>query len=356
MSKKVLITGAGGGGSNNLIRDLKKVNKNITVIGTNIDRFQVAKSIADKSYLISVSTDTKNYLKEINKLIKEEGVALIIPNNDREVGILSENREKVTTRLFLPEKKAVSICQDKWELYCLLKKHNIPQALTFKINTINDIQDTFNMMVNYDQYWIRPVKGSGSKGATRVKTKEQAVFWIKYWNDIRGINIDQFTISEFLPGRDLAVQSTWKKGKLILMKIVERLSYYGGDARPSGMSSTPQLAKTVRIDEVINLCQKVAKLVSDNPNGNFNFDLKQNSDGIFCITEINIGRFCMITPIFDLSGKYNMIDTYIKLALDEKINIDNPIDIEENVYLIRELDTEPLILREKEIDPFVNTI
>jgi len=109
-------------------------------------------------------------------------------------------------------------------------------------------------------------------------------------------------------------------------------------------------------EAVLELCQEVAKIIEEEPNGNYNFVLKQNVEGVFCLTEVNIGRFCMITSIFDLTGKYNMIDSYIKLAFDEELNIENPFDIEEEVYLIRELDTEPLILRKNEIDKRVHSI
>jgi len=354
---KVLITGAGGGGSNNLIRDLRSVNENIEIIGSNIDIYQVAKSIADKSYILPIATDIGNYIDALNKLIEKEKIKLIIPNNDREVSVISRNRDKVNATIFLPSSEAVDSCHDKWIFYNKMKVANLPVAETYEVETLDNlekiIQEKFH---NHEWLWCRLKTGSGSKGATRVQNYEQALFWVKYWNEVRGIAIDQFLISEFLPGRDLAVQSTWKDGELKLMKIAERLSYYGGDARPSGMSSSPQLAKTIRDEEVLALCQRVAKTMDSKPNGNFNFDLKQNNNEEWCFTEVNIGRFCMITSIFDLTGKHSMIDTYIKLAFDENVNIETPFDIEENRYLIRELDTEPLILTQDEIDSRVYTI
>ena len=230
-------------------------------------------------------------------------------------------------------------------------------AETYEVQKIENLEGIIkDHFAGHEWLWVRLKGGSGSKGATRVQNYEQALFWIKYWNEVRGVPIDQFLVSEFLPGRDLAVQSTWKNGELKLMKIAERLSYYGGDARPSGMSSSPQLAKTLYDKTVLDMCQKVALTIDPAPNGNFNFDLKQNLKGEFCFTEVNIGRFCMITPIFDLTGKHNMIDTYVKLAFDEEIKIENVFDIEEEMYLIRELDTEPLILSGEEVEKRVHRI
>ena len=49
--------------------------------------------------------------------------------------------------------------------------------------------------------------------------------------------------------------------------------------------------------------------------GVFNFDLKENEAGIPCITEINAGRFAMITNIYDLIGRHNMAASYAQARL-----------------------------------------
>ena len=56
----------------------------------------------------------------------------------------------------------------------------------------------------------------------------------------------------------------------------------------------------------------------------------------------------MITNLFNLSGKYSMIDTYLQLALNKNPNISEKFDFSEK-YLIRSLDTLPTILSPEEI-------
>ena len=73
-----------------------------------------------------------------------------------------------------------------------------------------------------------------------------------------------------------------------------------------------------------------------------------NSKNELCVTEINIGRFFMITNLFNLSGEHSMIDTYLKLAIGDNPNISNPFDFSEK-YLIRSLDTLPTVLSPEEI-------
>src|SRR6185436_16299755 len=57
------------------------------------------------------------------------------------------------------------------------------------------------------------------------------------------VSTASFTLSEYLPGRDFAAQGLWRDGELLLLKVCERLSYFGGGSQPSGTSSTPALGK-----------------------------------------------------------------------------------------------------------------
>jgi hypothetical protein len=166
---------------------------------------------------------------------------------------------------------------------------------------------------------------------------------------MRGVPIEEFTISEYLPGRDFNVQGLWREGAVVVIKMCERLSYLDGENRPSGMSSTPALAKTLRDDEVLNLCERAVEVVAPRACGVFNIDLKQGADRMPRITEINAGRFAMITNIYDLTGRHNMAQAYVRLAMGEVLDIADVRDIVADHYLIREYDTEPLIASLEEI-------
>ena len=60
------------------------------------------------------------------------------------------------------------------------------------------------------------------------------------------------------------------------MKMCERLSYLDGENRPSGMSSTPAVAKTLCDHQVLDICDQAVKLISPRASGVFNLDLKQD--------------------------------------------------------------------------------
>ena len=344
MKRKILITGAGGGGSNNLIRSLRASSLDLEIYGSNLDAFILAKSEADKNFLLP-SASEPNYIDALLHRIQNEDVDLIIPNSDREVRRISDERDKIPCRFFLPPRDIVEMCQDKYAMHLKLKEAELKTAKTIPINDYDDIEPAINALADTgERFWIRPRSGSGSKGATWVKNAEQARSWISLWEELRGYRVNTFMISEFLPGRDYAFQSIWRNGQLVVGKMCERLSYFFGANQLSGMSSTPAVARTVRDQHAIETALRTVHAICEYPNGNFNLDMKADSDGVMNVTECNIGRFFMITSIFDLSGKINTAETYVRCAFAESLDFGEEIDIEEDIYLLRDLDTEPIVV------------
>jgi hypothetical protein len=158
---------------------------------------------------------------------------------------------------------------------------------------------------------------------------------------MRELSRTAFTIAEYLPGRDFACQMLWKDGALVLAKTVERLSYFGGAARPSGVSGIAALAKAVRAPGVLETCVAAVHALGPRISGAFSIDLKERADGIPCVTEINVGRFITMTNLFDLAGKHNMAVTYVRLALGEPVEMRDEYDVAEGAYFMRDVDTLP---------------
>jgi hypothetical protein len=176
-----------------------------------------------------------------------------------------------------------------------------------------------------------------------VNTPEDARAWIGYWERMRGVPAANFTLSEYLPGRDFACQSLWRDGRLVLIKTVERLAYLGAETRASGTSSIASLAKTVKDVRVVETCLRAIRALDPNASGAFSVDLKENAAGVPCVTEINAGRFITMMNFFDLTGTHNMSATYVRLALDEPVAIADPNDVVEDRYLVRGVDAVPAI-------------
>ena len=356
---RILITSAGGSGTNNLIESLRNssLREDIYVVGTHADKFELACSVADINYLVSYVRDEDDYIKELIGIVDKENIDLVIPNSDLEAAAISRHRNEIETKLFLPDAKSMEYVQDKYNLYNLFREKGIPVAETFDIEDLDTIEKKIGSLPNHGKFWIRIKTGCGSNAATWVKTAQQAKVWIKLWQELQGLDISQFTISEFLPGKDYAVHTIWNNGELLNAKIAERVTYFYGQMRLSGMASTPGIARTVDNRQAVQTCIDGIRAVSDHfqsvPNGVYELDMKENAQGMACITEINIGRFPMISPIFDRTGKQNSAELYVRCAMGlDYEKLDDPIDIEPGILMIRGLDKQCKIIDEHKVNSF----
>lgn len=348
MSNRVLLTGAGQGRANNLARSLQAGGSDIHTLGCHFDRFMLAKSDTDHGFVVP-HPSANDYPVEIAKIIEDQHVDLIIPTNDEDTLAIARVRDALPCCVYLPSTELISLCQDKYELGERLRNAGIAMPKAFPVSCRQDVFDAFDRLGNPPLMWCRTREGFASRGATKVQNGQQAWNWITYWNELRGLDIKEFTISEFLPGRDFNVQGLWHQGEPILLRMCERLSYLGGGHNPSGMSSTPAVAKTLRDDPTLDICEQALHVLDHCINGIFSIDMKQDRNGISNITEINAGRFAMITNFYDLVGGHNMAHLYVDLALNRPVHVPDNRNYAKDHYLIRDQDTLPSIVEMDEL-------
>ncbi len=342
MGGRLLILSAGSGASNNLVHSLKMGDPSLFIVGCHDDRFVLKKSPADRNYLVPLSSQ-REFRRALCKIIEAERIDLLIPTNDANVLTISGLRNGLPCRTFLPRKAVIERCQDKYALTMFLRRRGIPAPLTYPITALDQIGKLFRRFSPRSRLWCRIRRGTGSFGAIPVKSPEQVRSWIRYWEEMRGVPARSFTLSEYLPGRDFCVQCLWKRGTLVLTKMAERLAYIDSGS-PSGVSSTPALAKTALEPRVVEACAKAIRALDPKASGVYFLDIKEAADGSPCITEINAGRFATITNIHDLAGKYNMAATFVRLALDEPVELRDACDFAADYYLVRSVDTLPRVM------------
>ncbi len=347
MAARLLITGAGTGASNNLMQSLRIGDRSLVVIGCHNDRFVLKKSPADRNYLVPSPADP-GLLDGLCRVVAAEGIDLLIPNSDTDVRLASTLRERIPCRIFLPRADVVALCQDKYDLACFLRARGIPSPLTYSIADLAGVDRIFRRLADRGRLWCRIRTGAGSAAAIPVDNAAQVRGWVRYWSEMRGVPAGAFTLSEYLPGRDFACQSLWKEGQLILIKTSERISYVGGRSRPSGVSSVGALHKTIRDPRVVEVSVGAVQSLGAGVSGAFSIDLKEDAGGTPCVTEINVGRFLSGTPIFELTGQHNMAVTYVRLALDDGVDIRDAYDVAEDYYMVRDLDTLPAVFHADE--------
>ena len=128
MSRRILLPGAGTGAGNNLIRSLRDDYPGLVVIGIHHDRFTLRNSKANRNYLVPRAGDPR-FADALRTVIERERIDLLIPNTGHDVAVVSELRDVLPCRTFLPAKAVIERCQDGDGLRDFLRAHDVPAAV-----------------------------------------------------------------------------------------------------------------------------------------------------------------------------------------------------------------------------------
>jgi carbamoyl-phosphate synthase large subunit len=288
------------------------------------------------------------YAAAVSRVVERESIDFILPNADESVAALSAVRRRFPGRLFLPRHKVISVCQDKYALNKVLSRCNVPVPETRAVRHLAGVETVFRSLGSHSPLWCRIRSGSNSRGAAPVATPEQARSWIRYWSEMRAVPPRDFTLAEYLPGRDFACLMLWNNGTLILAKTCERLSYFFASSQPSGQSSMAGLSKTVHEPRLVETCARAIRALDARASGVFSIDLKSDERGEARITEINAGRLIAQTILLDRAGKHNLTLTYARLALGEPVTLRDEYEAAADHYFVRNVDAEPLLFHASE--------
>jgi len=345
--KKIMLTGCGGSASVNFLDSLRMTQEKIHVVGIDINKYFIELSAADKKYLVP-ACNSKDYIDKVNEIIRKEKIEFVHPQPDPEVKVISDNRDRIEARTMLPGKATIDLCMDKMKLNKELEKSGVPVPLSIQLRTKSDAAGAIEKALERfgGKVWIRAIRGAGSKAALPVKAPHVAEAWIDFWEWNEHLKPSDFMIAEYLPGKEFAFQSLWKDGELITSQARQRVAYVFGAMRPSGQSSSPSIAVTVNRDDVNEICTKAVQSIDKEATGIFCVDLKENTKGVPCVTEINLGRFFTTSKFFSQAGS-NMPYYFIKMGYGEnlpKLKKYNPI--QEGLYWVRLIDCGQTLMKE----------
>lgn len=325
----ILISATGSGGTNRLVESKKE-----NFIGITSDKYKLFTSVLETNILVPHASDEESYIKSVNKIIKQYNIELFIPNSDLEVYTVSKNIGKIKTKTFIPSFEIVNLTFDKWKFHQRLQELHISSAKTFLIKTDDDVKKAFQT-INQSTLWCRTRTGSGSKHTSKVVSVKDAISYIDHCCSVYNLSKDQFLISEYLGGDDMAVMTLWKDGKIKMCKMAKRVRYSGAAGE-----STPIVIESFYDKEVEMFVVNAIERLNLNPSGLLNIDMKCYEDQTLAITEINPGRFYYNMQLFN-SGKLNAFQMFLELANGAKLDFtwDDP-----EVIFLREQDNRPTII------------
>jgi carbamoylphosphate synthase large subunit len=350
----ILVTGAGGSGGISFIRALRlaQQQKNIPiyVACTDHNPHFLQFPDADTRYH-SPRHDDPTFIPLLQKIIETHKIDFLHPHPSSEAQIVSQNlTEFKNVKTYLPQPTA--IMPDKLAIHNALHAKGVRVPKTVEVNTFQDVERAFTEIGA--PLWIRARRGAGGRLGLKVVNVEQAKHWVDL-NVLQGRSkVADFVIQEFLPGRDLACDSLWYKGKLVTSYCRERLEYFLKHISLSGITGTPTIARTV-IDEKINrIGIDSVKALDPQPHGFYSTDIKEDGDSNCVVTEVD-GKWHTTAPLWGYAfakalnkPELNLTYQYLKLALtgetDAKLAIYDLFPA--NYLLVRQLDAGVILEHE----------
>jgi carbamoyl-phosphate synthase large subunit len=298
--KKILITGAGGSTASYLCRSLEKKYQ-IILCDANPDCAGLHSKY--KSYVVPFGSDPK-FEEVLTKIIEENNIDYAAPGCDTELSKFWNMKEKFgNLRLILPNKDFIDLSLNKKELMEKLRDKKI-----------SDIK-TYTKQKAMFPAFVKPIKGSGSRNAHKINSKDQLEGYFKLY----GYNEDEVLIQEFIGGQEYTVSVIVNNKNKIINIVPKKIIFKRGITR---------IAVSEKNEEINRVCKQIVEFFK--PCGPFNVQLVVREE-IPYIFEINprISTTTVLTS--EVAGNE------IELVIDnfDKENINSDFDFEENVFMAR---------------------
>jgi len=344
-SRRIAVTGAGGIGGVNFINAAREASSYF-IVGLDHDEYYLQLPRAD-ARVRSPRHDDPGFIDFLREVVSKYGVEFLHPQPEVEVEVVALNRERVGAKTLLPSSTAVEVARDKWRSYETLRRAgvSVPDTELYSPEAVEHV------LRKYGKAWIRARKGAGGRLSLPINSVEEAEAWVKLWRLRGAASLEDFIVQEYLPGRDVAWDSLWFKGKLVASYARERLRYIFPHLAPSRVTGTPTVARTIKDAEVNEVAEAAVRAVDPCPHGFYCVDLKFNEEGRPAVTEVNVkahttlGLWGFIAQrVFKLPRHYNMVYLYLQLGLDGEVEeLPEKYDIYPEATVMRHVDAGLLV-------------
>ena len=288
-----------------LLRNVKEtIGKTGVLVGTDLQSTAPALQFCDRQYVVPRITDP-GYIDTILQICRDNGIKAVTTLIDPEIEILAANSERfreIGVIPLCPAPKSAIYCFDKYELFKYLTEKGIRTPLTFHdwdefLKALDEGRISFPV-------FMKPVCGSGSVGAHKVNTLEQAEQdWFSGEHD--------YIIQELMTGGDCDADVYVDT---ISHKAVAAFSKRKIETRIGGASKTISF----KDPKLFKFIQEICDVFEFNGPLDMDFFIK---DGEYYLSEIN--------PRFGGAylHAYGAGVDFIKLIVNNINGIGNPVEI-----------------------------
>lgn len=143
---KILITGAGGTPTENVISSFLECKKEEDVIGIGSEISDFISSRASKKYIVPYAEEV-GYKNKLIEILNKEKPNLLHSQNDIEIFEISKMRVDILltgTKLFMPTHDVIDKCVDKSKLSDIWMSSGVKIPKTINVKTEKDLKKSFD--------------------------------------------------------------------------------------------------------------------------------------------------------------------------------------------------------------------
>lgn len=342
MKRKVLVLSAGDPAGINFCKSLSLQADLFEVHGADSDIYRLHLACAKTRHLLP-RVNEGGYLDALNCLIdKVEPDLLYAADTNAELEFVSENRDRIRARMFMPDADAVRFYENKYATYLACRNAGITVPETVMLNEPADVAAAIKA---FGEVWIRATHGSGGSGSIPTSDPILARAWIER-NDGWG----RFSASRRL-GRKMATWiGLWRDGHLITCQGRRRLHWEYAHLSPSGVSGITAAQATTNDPQVHEAAVRTIEAAGFTPNGVVAVDFTYDHKDVPNPTEIQATRF--YTSIFFLArAGLNFPAQFVKAALGDPLEGERTgrHPLPNDLVWLKTVDADPILTTADEV-------
>ena len=293
----VLVTGAGGGVGQGIIKSLKLINDfPIKIIATDMSQLATGLYSGDTAYLVPAAS-SPDYLERLSEIFIKEKIDYYLPGTDVELKFCAKNslyiEQNFGVNVVISPEKAIDISDDKYKTYQFLRENDLYYPATVLGEDVVISQVSYPVIV-------KPRVGCRSIGVSVAENEKELASRLENETDLVvqelvGTNDQEYTCT-------IVVVDGVASDVLVLKRTLR-----------AGDTYTADPIESTQISEYVT---KAALAL--NMNGSCNFQLRVDCDNVPKIFEINC-RFSGTTPFCAQLG-FNPVEFYLKQKMGLKYN------------------------------------
>lgn len=341
---KILITGACAVSARSVLRSLKlsPLFKDAIFVGWDMANtlYGLYEGLFNRIYKVPAVKDPL-YKNVAQKIIEKEkfDAAIIVP--EVEVLFWANNPFKVPH--IVPPASFCELAISKKKVFSVLGNHGLcPKS--FDVSSFEIINNNYQSPLNYP-VWIRDAAAgtASGKGSFKASNLKELQAWVNI-----NTGIDEFQLSQYLPGGNYGVFCLFNHGKLLKLAIAERIEYIMSKVAISGITGNTAKGRLLNDENIKNTALNGINLICEHigtqPHGLVVVDLKADKNNNPLITEINI-RHVAFSSSFANAG-FNLSEYQLLCALgrDDELTPELEKTYPKDNLILRDVDNLPIYI------------